>query len=68
MSPYKAAKLVNKWLVDEGINKILPPQMFYTYVGKGYIKSTNRLVDESDLRDWYQGYLARYQAKLVVAS
>jgi hypothetical protein len=64
MSPYKAAKLVNKWLVDDEINKILPPQMFYTYVSKGYIKSTNRLVEESDLSEWYQGYKTRYLAKV----
>ena len=31
-SPYQLCKVVNKILESLQINKILPPQMFYTYV------------------------------------
>jgi hypothetical protein len=55
-TPYKAAKVVNAQLKDLGIEKVLPPQMFYTYVAKGFIPSTDKMISEEDLRDWFLKY------------
>src|SRR5688500_9386199 len=30
-TPYAAAKIVNVWLSEDGINKKIPPQMMYQY-------------------------------------
>jgi len=67
MTPYAAAKIVNTKLADLGIAKKLPPQMLYTYVSKGYVKST--LVDgkprvtEDQLAEWFAGYVAKLTNK-----
>jgi hypothetical protein len=62
VSPYGAAKIVNKWLSDKGVAKELPPQMFYTYTkpnkkGKTYIPvNKERKITIEDLRAWFDGY------------
>lgn len=62
-SPYKAAQLVNAQLKAAGYDKILPPQMFYTYTRpeKGYIKATvvdgKRVIKAEDLAAWYESYV-----------
>lgn len=57
LSPYQAAGVVNVWLKDLGLDKKLPPQMFYTYANKGYIESVkveNKIKIERDsLRAWF---------------
>lgn len=62
MTPYAASKVANKWLEEKakeaGVQaKKLPPQMFYTYVNKGYIKSVEkdgkRCVQLEALKDWF---------------
>jgi hypothetical protein len=57
MTPYACAKKVNSWLKDDGVEKKLPPQMFYTYCSKGYIPSEiiegKLAVQEEALRTWY---------------
>lgn len=71
-SPYKAAKVVNEWLLEDGVEKVLPPQMFYNYttarVNKGkdpLIKTDDgKTINETDLREWYTKYTARV-AKLA---
>lgn len=59
LTPYSCAKIVNNLLKEEGIEKILPPQMFYTYVKKGYIPSTQGRVAPEDLAKWCEKYIAR---------
>ena len=62
MTMYAAAKTVNGWLKEDGVQKKLPPQMFYGYAKKGYIESfesaeTGKIcTTESDLRTWYAEY------------
>jgi hypothetical protein len=63
MTPYAAAKLVNQQLQDMGLEKTLPPQMLYTYVSKGYIKSNvvdgKKRVTNQQLADWFAGYVTK---------
>lgn len=63
LSPYACAGVVNEQLEEMGL-PTLPPQMFYTYVKKGYIDSFiaadgKRKVSELDLAKWFQGYLEK---------
>ena len=63
LSPYRCAKIVNALLKDMGVEKVLPPQMFYTYVKKGYITSQpDGTVTLEDLQTWFE----KYSAKLTV--
>jgi hypothetical protein len=65
VSPYAAAQIVNKLLEVDGVAKKLPPQMFYTYVAKGYIKaSEDKKISMEDLQTWYVGYVAKAKAKI----
>lgn len=67
VSPYACAKIVNEWLKEDGVEKKLPPQMFYQYTSdkKGYIKTVltdegKKCVDTDDLRSWYdEKYMKR---------
>jgi hypothetical protein len=66
---YQAAKTINAKLKAEGIDKTLPPQMFYTYIKKAYIPSTlcedgKRRVSLEDLSKWYEGYSTNLKAKM----
>lgn len=62
-SPYKLAGAVNKILANIGIEKVLPPQMFYTYVKKGYIKADdNKRITREDAITWTEKYIAKYAA------
>lgn len=62
-SPYQCAGVINKELAARGFDIQLPPQMFYTYVNKGYIKSFERngrkLVLDVDLAKWFEVYLQK---------
>ncbi len=55
VSPYRACQIVNDLL---GTN--LPPQMFYTYVKKGYISSRivndHRVISTNQLVRWFTKY------------
>jgi hypothetical protein len=70
MTPYKAAALVNAQLKEQGFEKQLPPQMLYTYVSKGYIKSVEvdgkKRVTHEALTEWFVGYVAKLQGKVTV--
>jgi hypothetical protein len=62
-SPYKCASLVNEMFVQKKVEKVLPPQMFYTYVKKGYIKSFEKdgkkFVTHSELTNWFVKYCTK---------
>jgi hypothetical protein len=66
-SPYKCARVVNDQFVEMGIEKSLPPQMFYTYVSKGYIRSFEKdgkkFVKQSDLTEWFVKYVSKNKLK-----
>jgi hypothetical protein len=67
-SPYKCASVVNEQLVEMGVEKVLPPQMFYTYVKKGYIKSETdqsgkKYVKHSELVEWFVKYCTKNNIK-----
>lgn len=59
LSPYACAKVVNAELKNLGIEKVLPPQMFYTYVKKGSIPSTDKKVALEDLQTWFVAYVQK---------
>jgi hypothetical protein len=63
MTPYAAAKIVNATLEAEGIEKVIPPQMMYTYAKKGYVASVlvdnKKRITEEGLQEWLQKYVAR---------
>jgi len=68
-SPYQCAKAVNEMFAESGVDKTLPPQMFYTYTKKGYIKSFTdeagkQKVTHQDLADWFVKYCTKNQIKL----
>jgi hypothetical protein len=67
-SPYQCAKVINEELASKGIDKILPPQMFYTYTKKSYIKSFRNeankvLVKHEDLVEWFVKYCKKNNIK-----
>lgn len=63
-TPYKASKIVNALLEEMGIEKVLPPQMFYNYVKKNFIKTNNEgKIEEEELRRWFEKYVSRLQEK-----
>jgi hypothetical protein len=64
-SPYEASKLVNAFLAEAGIQKVLPAQMFYTYVKKAYIAAGEDKRIESDvLQAWMIEYTRKALAKV----
>ena len=62
-TPYKASKFVNAKLSELGIEKVLPPQMFYTYVAKGFIPSTDKKIMQEDLEKWFEKYYTKNFSK-----
>jgi hypothetical protein len=69
---YAAVKIVNEWLKEDGVEKILPPQMMYMYAKKGYIKSFENekgkvCATEEALRTWYDSYRTKKTATEIVA-
>jgi hypothetical protein len=74
VSPYACAKIVNAWLAEDGVQKKLPPQMFYQYTSpkKAYIPTVvvgdKLCVDVIDLRSWYdEKYMKRARSNEVVS-
>lgn len=65
VTPYGAAKIVNELLKEKGIEKVLPPQMFYTYVKKGYIPSTDGKITSTDLATWVEKYITKFTTPVV---
>jgi hypothetical protein len=64
VSPYKASKIVNDKLTEMGIEKKLPPQMFYTYTKKNYIRSTliegKTMISIESLDEWFNKYTKKH--------
>lgn len=69
MSAYKAAKVVNEMLSNDGFDKVLPAQMFYNYTtarinhGKAPLIEVNEdgKITQETLLAWYE----KYTEKLV---
>lgn len=75
VTPYAASVIVNKLLADAGVDKVLPPQMFYNYttarVRKGKtsfieLDSDNKIT-LSGLDAWFTKYLAKQTVATVDA-
>lgn len=63
-TPYTACKFVNAELKARGIEKVLPPQMFYNYVSKGFIKAdSEKKITADELAQWFDKYVARLELK-----
>jgi hypothetical protein len=78
LTPYAAAKLVNAALIEAGIEKVLPPQMFYNYTtarvnkGKTPLIPTTEVdgkifIADTDLAVWLQKYVAKNSPATVEA-
>lgn len=67
MTPYAASKIVNATLLEAGVEKVLPPQMFYNYttarVNKGKVSlielDGNNKITEEGLATWLEKYVAK---------
>lgn len=57
MTAYAFAKIVNSLIKAAGVEKVLPPQMFYTYYKKDFIKSDQRTQEGAEL--WTAKYLLK---------
>jgi hypothetical protein len=65
-SPYGLCKVVNKILVAVGLDKELPPQMFYLYAkhgtksqAPGYIQTVDKKVLKDEAIRWTEQYLVK---------
>lgn len=75
VTPYKAAQIVNALLLADGIEKVLPPQMFYNYTTARVRANKNSFIalDEdgkivlTSLNEWYTKYTTKLMAKNVEA-
>jgi 2-keto-3-deoxy-6-phosphogluconate aldolase len=67
LTPYGAAKIVNAELKANGIEKVLPPQMFYNYTTARLNKGKSPMIkftfeggiDREDLARWTKAYIAK---------
>jgi hypothetical protein len=67
MTPYAAAKIANAALVEAGIAKVLPPQMFYNYTSariragkQPFIEcDADGKVTAAGLAKWLETYVAK---------
>lgn len=64
-SPYGMAAPVNAVLKAIGIEKELPPQMFYTYAKNGALdgKKGSKSIDRKAAVKWTEGYVTRRVAR-----
>lgn len=74
-TPYQCAKIVNEWLSELEISKVIPPQMMYTYTKKNMIVSTEiegkKFVSLEDLENWFRKYVNKLRTpskSLVIPS
>lgn len=58
ITAYAFAKHVNFVLAMNGIEKVLPPQMFYTYFKKGFIKTPDQTTEGADR--WVTKYAQKH--------
>ena len=71
VTPFQICKAVNATLAAAGINKVLPPQMLYSYRRQGKFESsiatdgTGRIVvDRESFEIWFASYLVGLQKRL----
>lgn len=60
ITAYRFATIVNSELKAAGIEKVLPPQMMYTYYKKDFIKADQRT--ESGAAEWAYKYASKHFA------
>jgi hypothetical protein len=71
VTPYQAAKLVNAELAKRGVEKTLPPQMFYNYTAAKLNAGKNPMIpatkdennkvwiEQADLAVWFEKYYTK---------
>jgi hypothetical protein len=63
ITAYAFAKIVNGELKAMGIEKVLPPQMMYTYYKKGFVKPAAQT--ETGAAEWAYKYASKHFATQV---
>lgn len=63
LTGYQTAKVVNEMLTMRGL-KVIPPQMVYNYIKKGYIPSVNGQVTLTAASEWADAYVAKRATKV----
>jgi hypothetical protein len=74
MTPYAASKLINQQLLEDGFEKVLPPQMFYNYTTALLRKGKKPMIQcdkdgritSQGLADWYTKYTNKLTDKVTV--
>lgn len=75
MTPYKASQIANLALEASGVQKKLPPQMFYNYTNARIKQGKKALIavdsegriTESGLSEWLEKYIAKQLGKEVTS-
>jgi hypothetical protein len=69
MTPYAAAKIVNATIKDKGLDKVIPPQMMYTYAKKDYVETVTvdgkKRITSDGLEKWLVGYINKLTGNTV---
>jgi hypothetical protein len=73
-TPYQAAKVLNAMVAEAGIEKVVPPQMVYTYAKNGKFTTFiaadgtgRKVVDTDTFNTWAAGYIVGLKAKIAKA-
>ena len=73
-TPYQAAKVLNARVAEAGIEKVVPPQMVYTYAKNGKFSTFvaadgtgRKVVDTDTFNTWAAGYIVGLKAKIAKA-
>jgi hypothetical protein len=64
ITAYQFAKTVNTLLAAADIEKVLPPQMFYTYYKKGFIKAEAQT--QAGAVEWAAKYVRKHYPEVFV--
>jgi hypothetical protein len=59
LTPYGLCQIVNRLLKEAGIEQTLPPQMFYNYSKKGYLKTVDGRISPEEALRWTEKYLTK---------
>jgi hypothetical protein len=63
ITAYQVAKRINEVLEAAEVDKVIPPQMMYTYAKKGYINGVKGAKGFTE--DEVEAYVAKYVSKYV---
>src|ERR1700677_1496107 len=73
-TPYQAATYLNAMVVEAGIEKVVPPQMVYTYAKNGKFSTFvaadgtgRKVVDTDTFNTWAAAYIVGLKAKIAKA-